>query len=75
MGIPEEAGKVAGNVIEGLKSSPSLLFMMVMMMMLNGIFIGFTYQAMQNQASREHEERMNLLERCFPLRDLRDRVR
>lgn len=78
MSIPQEAGKVATSVVDALKGSPALLVVVLLFGALNGVFIGFTYMAMQraadrdatalqSQQTRDHEERMDMIKRCFPV--------
>ena len=79
MSIPQEAGKLATDIVDVLKGSPALLVIVLLFGALNGVFIGFTCMAMQNaadwsaavsqaQQERDHAERMDMIHRCFPPR-------
>lgn len=63
MGVTEEAGKIAANAVEGLKTNPSCLAAIA----LAAIFAVLTYFSLTAQRTEAHERQMMMLERCFPL--------
>ena len=58
--------KVAGDIVGALKGHPSMLFVVVMVLALNGAFLGLTYYAANVRQERAHAEYMALLKNCFP---------
>lgn len=56
-------GEGAGKVAEALKGSPGLLAVLIV----SCVWAALTYLGTQNSAIRQHEERIALYERCFPL--------
>lgn len=64
MTVPEQAGKVATSVVEGLKTNPSCLAAIL----LAGIFAFLTYIGLQREAERSQrrlEGVVKLLDRCM----------
>ena len=59
MSIQEATGKVA----DALKGAPGALAILLV----SAIWAILTYLGVQNTAIRQHEERIALYERCFPV--------
>ena len=63
MGVPEETGKVATSIVEGLKTSPSCLAAII----LAAMFALLTFYALQRDADRRSKTVDTLLAHCvFP---------
>jgi CDP-diacylglycerol pyrophosphatase len=60
--VPEEAGKVAVSVVDSMKSQPLLILVLV----LNVIFIGAGYFALESTKARQAAEWATVLEKCLP---------
>jgi hypothetical protein len=64
MTLPEQAGKVATSVVDGLKASPSCLAALVIV----GIFAGLQFfegQRAESRAEKRLEAVQQLLNQCF----------
>lgn len=61
--ILEPVVDVAKSALDGLKSQPALL---ALVLLAGGVFTA-TYFAVQNEQSRNHEKFIKVLERCVPL--------
>lgn len=63
MSIPEQVGKVAGNAIDALKTSPGLLSVILLQL----ITLGVLFVISQRNAEHQQQREMFMLDRCFPL--------
>lgn len=63
MSLPEEAGKVASGAIDALKTSPSLL-VLVLLQIATLVMIHY---GVRNSQTMTKEREIAMLERCFPL--------
>lgn len=62
MPLPEEAGKVASNVVDSFKNNPACLAAVL----LAAMFGILTFYAYQRDADRRTHTQDILLERCYP---------
>ena len=62
MSLPEEAGKVASNAIEAMRTNPSCLAALL----LAAMFVVLLYTVNQREADRRAHTVDTMLERCFP---------
>jgi hypothetical protein len=71
MGISEEGGKVASGVVEGLKSQPLALAMVVINVLFIG-FMSFVIHALREQGERKDALLGDLARNCTVVRSQQD---
>jgi len=68
MGTVEETGKVAASIVDGLKSQP-LALALIVINILYMVFFGFIAHTMQARGTSERaammEQTTHLMDRCF----------
>ncbi len=69
MGVTEEAGKLAGGVVDAMKGVPMLLAMLLVNLGFLGIIVYFMGEAAAN-AGKRNEQQLSLIERLVT--DIRD---
>ncbi len=69
MSIPEQAGKVAGGIIDSMKGTPMLLVVLVINAAFLGVIVYLMGEAVANSAER-NKQQLQLIERLVT--DIRD---
>ena len=59
--VTEQAGKVATSTVEALKSTPSLL----VVVLLNAIFMGFLFYIANGSRERQDKQFELIMSRCY----------
>jgi hypothetical protein len=62
---PANGRGIIGGVVNAFKLRPDFLAILV----LNVVFLGIVYFAQEHRREQEGQERIALLERCFPTRE------
>jgi hypothetical protein len=65
MGVVEEGGKVAGSVIEGLKSNPSCLAALAVLAII-AVLHYFSAEREAMRQARRFDAVVSMLNRCYP---------